>query len=663
MALRIILSVGCFLLSMFSLLAGDGQAANTRPTLLTYEAPAGTPRNTTYQVEVREPGGVWQNLSVYNVKVGHQAGDPLRMLANPKSRKDAADASFVLFDFDKTVEIQITYTKGEIADFKLSPESYGIEAQLSDARKVTFTVDQKADAPRKMVFRPNGDFESDCLHILTNPLEKDAPNPTDPNVLVIKPGDEIPRSLPQGKDVYYFSPGVHTLPVGAWAEVDLGQKLTIAKFDLDTINRQMFQMPGGLRFRIESRSTANEPWVTVYESLDKDDNFHLAGIALNDIEARYVRLVLLGNTITEPSQRRANGYNYPNSAFIKQFTLYDKSGKNISLGKAVAGVGGDFRSLTDGKGTALFGGLYVAETFLIPCSNICFYFAPGSIVRGAIGGKGLNKISISGRGILDGSVLSHDLIFREGRTSSIHIVESSEVDVEGITVLDASMWAVILNQDQQVTVRNINILNSIVNADGIHFSGTRKAIATGCFIRACDDLFVIYHYGETSDIRFGQCVLWSDGGRAALFGMGNQGDIRGVRVEDCDVLACQGVWNMKLHGAVFMVWPGAGRVIEDVTFKEIRIEAPRYPSLACLFQLKTVPMDQHAPGQLNRVRLEDISYPNPGTFLSCILGADAEHPVSDVRLQRIRWGHEMLDAQNAGERIDINEFVKGFVID
>ena len=188
------LVVGSLLLRMLCLWAsGEVLAANPGTSLVTWDAPSDTPLNTTYKVQVREPGGDWHPLPVHNMKVGHQAGDPLRMSANPKSRLDAADASFVLFDFDKTVEIH---------EFKLSPESYGIEAKLSGGNTVVFSIAQRADAPRKMVFRPNGDYESECLHLLTNPVEKDAPNPADANVLVIQPGDAIPRSWPEGNSMH-----------------------------------------------------------------------------------------------------------------------------------------------------------------------------------------------------------------------------------------------------------------------------------------------------------------------------------------------------------------------------------------------------------------------------------------------------------------------------
>ena len=112
-----------------------------------------------------------------------------------------------------------------------------------------------------------------------------------------------------------------------------------------------------------------------------------------------------------------------------------------------------------------------------------------------------------------------------------------------------------------------------------------------------------------------------------------------------------------------MVWPSGARLIEDVTFKEIRIEAPRYPSLAALFQLKTVSWENLAPGRLHRVRFENIYYPSPGSFLSRIMGADADHPVEDIQLHGLRWGHDTLNASCAPQRIESNECVKGLVID
>lgn len=659
----LLLELLVFITSAIQVGAVDEPRVDAKPTFRIPAVPPGMPRNPTYQVEVREPGGAWQQLSVYNVKVGHQADEPLRLIANPKSNDGPLDASLVLFDFDTSVEIKITYTQGEINDFAISPASYGIHAQFRDRTTVTFAIGQQRDAPRKIVFRVNGSYDRECLHILTNTVETEAPDPTAANVLAIQPGEDIPRSLPEGKDVYYFHPGMHTLPIGAWVELDLGEQKSITSFDLETIGRKAYQMPGGLRFRIESRRKSDEAWTTAYESLDQEEAFHLVKVKLRAVEARFVRLVLLGNHLSDRARRGQEGNNYPNSAFIKQFTLYDARGDKISQGKAIAGAGGDIKAIIDANGTTAFGGRSVAEAFLIPRSGIRLYLAPGSVLRGAIGGRGLRKVRIDGRGILDGSLLSHDLLFREGRTSSIHIVESSEIEVEGITILDAAMWSVILNHDQQVSVRNVNILNSMVNADGIHFSATRGASATGCFMRACDDLMVLYHYGETRDIQFRKCVLWSDGGRAALFGMGDQGDIRSVRVEDCDLLAWQGVWNMEMHGGAFMVWPSGGRLIEDVTFKDIRLEAPRYPALAGLFQLKTVSWNNLHPGRLNCVRFENISHPEVGNFRSRIVGADREHAITDVKLHRIRWGQDWLTSQNANHLMEINDYVRGLVIE
>jgi hypothetical protein len=190
--------------------------------------------------------------------LGRQAGEPLQRAIDPSLRDEIIAASMALVDFDATVEFRITLTTGTITGFTLSPESYDIDARLTAGTTVTFSLTQNAEAPRKIVFRPSGDFCSGCLHLLTNPIEKDVPDPNASNVLAIRPGDEIPRSLPVGKDTFYFLPGIHVLPNGAWAELDLGKTTTIASFDLRTGGERPYRLPGGLRFRLEVRDEVNQ---------------------------------------------------------------------------------------------------------------------------------------------------------------------------------------------------------------------------------------------------------------------------------------------------------------------------------------------------------------------------------------------------------------------
>lgn len=622
----------------------DGVPTKNRGPVAVHPVPKGIPLNDRYRVWVREPGGTWQELPILNVKVGHQEGDdPLRLSVDPRPYRGPTNASLVLFDFDQTVEIRIQYTPQELKGYHLSPVSYGIKPKTVGKDMVEFTLTQNREAPRKLVFRPNGEWESESLHLLTNPLESDIPDPGAKDVLSLKPGDPIPLVLPEGKKTFYFLPGIHELPRGLWVDLDLGEIRKIGSFDLLTGPKAKWVMPGGLRFRIETRVSKEGPWQVAHERLEDENALDMRNVKLHGTEARFVRLTLLGNHNTA----RVRDYNYPNSAQIQQFTLYDEGGQKVSVGKAVAGALSNYSSVTDDLGSERYGSVHGRETYFIPRSDVRLYLAPGAVVRGSLAGYGLRNIRIDGRGILDAGDLIRVHALAEGKTSPIRMENGSNLAVEGITIQDAPMWSVILNKSRGVRVQHVNILNSVCNGDGIHFSGSQNAEASGCFIRVPDDLFVLYHYGDTENIRFRNCVLWSDGGRIALFGMGSQGNIRKVTVENCDVLAHQSVWDAKIHGNIFQIFPNHGRTIEEVTFKDIRIEAVRYPSISGLFQLKTVPLGNRLPGIIRKVRFENIDYPFPGELPSYLLSPGEANPVEDVTFKNIRWGKEMLSSKNA----------------
>ena len=73
-------------------------------TLKVYPAPSGVPLNSDYTVQVREPGGVWQDLDEYRYTVGHPT---------------KSNASFVYFDTDGQVEMSVTYNPGTITSTRI----------------------------------------------------------------------------------------------------------------------------------------------------------------------------------------------------------------------------------------------------------------------------------------------------------------------------------------------------------------------------------------------------------------------------------------------------------------------------------------------------------------------------------------------------------------
>ncbi|XEC93528.1 glycosyl hydrolase family 28 protein [Paenibacillus tarimensis] len=169
--------------------------------LIGYEAPKGAIGRDDFAVSVRIPGGEWQELFVYEAKV---------------DMHNVRKASMVYFDMEGTVEVKVVCRNQPVEHAVIRPLSADIPFDLND-NVITFTLDR----PRKLSIEINGERFSN-LHLFANAPEVNAPQPDDPNVLVLKPAihrtEDIYRLAatplaPEGKepDVIYFAPGMHYL--------------------------------------------------------------------------------------------------------------------------------------------------------------------------------------------------------------------------------------------------------------------------------------------------------------------------------------------------------------------------------------------------------------------------------------------------------------------
>ena len=159
--------------------------------LITYPVPQAVVyamHNDDYTVKVRKPGGEWQDLYEYNVKVD---------LDNPQ------DASMVYFDFSGTVEVFVRKNNGSVQSVSVRPASYEIKPTIN-GNTITFTLTE----PKKISIEFNGD-KLHNLHLFANPIETFQPDPKDTSVVYFGPGVHVPKDLPgeefnipSGKTVY-----------------------------------------------------------------------------------------------------------------------------------------------------------------------------------------------------------------------------------------------------------------------------------------------------------------------------------------------------------------------------------------------------------------------------------------------------------------------------
>jgi hypothetical protein len=142
--------------------------------------------NDDFTVRVRTPGGVWQDLYEYNVKVD---------LDKPQ------DASMVYFNFDGAVEVAVQKNNGNFSKVAVRPESKGIKTTVKGGIAY-FTLNH----PENL----SVEFDDDHLHnlhVFTHAIRKDMPAPQ---------AALTSYEIAQGKTpdftgpVVYFGPGIHS---------------------------------------------------------------------------------------------------------------------------------------------------------------------------------------------------------------------------------------------------------------------------------------------------------------------------------------------------------------------------------------------------------------------------------------------------------------------
>lgn len=187
----------CLLIQTFVLIAASTTISDKNGTSCTpqvYPIPSGFTTRDTFQAKVRSPGGTWKHLDSWQVNLAE---------TNITSGAGNTHLSSVgYFDFCGDVEVSLTYNKSSIDSVRIRPLSYDIVPTVSGS-EITFRLSR----PRNIVIEVNGDI-FDCLHLLSNTPDFDAPKGN-------------------SSDVIYLGPGAHSFPGGS-INITSGQTLYLA---------------------------------------------------------------------------------------------------------------------------------------------------------------------------------------------------------------------------------------------------------------------------------------------------------------------------------------------------------------------------------------------------------------------------------------------------
>lgn len=247
-----------------------------------------------------------------------------------------------------------------------------------------------------------------------------------------------------------------------------------------------------------------------------------------------------------------------------------------------------------------------------------------------IEGNGVNNVRIRGGGILDlGALPWHS-------RKAIWFEDSSNLLIEGITLLDAPDWALALHKCSDSVIRNIQQISARENGDGIDLSNSRNILVEDCFIRSNDDAISVKTLSPppapaSQNIVVRRCVIWNERARALGITSETRADISGILFEDCDILH-----DLSEGGdcAALAILVSDSASIRNIRFENIRIEDCRTKWLRCWIGQDGWAQDK-TRGHLADVVFKNISISGKSAPLSEIMGFDSGHIIENVFFENL----------------------------
>ncbi len=275
-------------------------------------------------------------------------------------------------------------------------------------------------------------------------------------------------------------------------------------------------------------------------------------------------------------------------------------------------------------------------------SGQTLYLAAGAVVKAAVRAEKAENIRICGRGILDGT----DWPWLKGPAGHmVGLTDCRNVTVEGIVIRGSFAWTVVPMRCENVTVRNVKLVNSRVqNDDGINPCNSQHVLIEDCFIRSDDDCVAVKGLRHLNtpptparDITVRRCIFWCDRARIFLFAHESQASaMEDLVYEDCDIVH----YTMT----PFLLEPGEHMPLRRLRFENFRIEGEGQRDFVTLRPTINQYMKVQAPGSIEDVLFRNIQLVGKqrGEARVWIQGTDEQHQVRNVRFEQVsRYGEEL----------------------
>jgi len=270
-----------------------------------------------------------------------------------------------------------------------------------------------------------------------------------------------------------------------------------------------------------------------------------------------------------------------------------------------------------------------------------------------VGGTGLRNVAITGRGTIDGQGAPWWKRYREKsldhpRPRLISIAESSNVLVEGVTLVNSPAWTINPVRCENVTVQKVTIINPAdsPNTDGINPDSCRYVHISDCHIDVGDDCITLKSgieteaadkRGPTENVTITNCTM-AHGHGGLVLGSEMSGDVRNVVISNCVFIGTDRGIRIKTRR-------GRGGVVEDVRVSNIVMREVLVPFTVNLYyhflakgnavvaDRSARPVDAGTP-RVRRIRFGDITADH-AHYAAAFLYGLPESPIEDVTFRDV----------------------------
>ena len=260
------------------------------------------------------------------------------------------------------------------------------------------------------------------------------------------------------------------------------------------------------------------------------------------------------------------------------------------------------RPTEDQKKVRYFGPGVHKDQIITVRSHETIYLDEGCILYGQIYCGLGSDFTIAGHGILSGSIYDR----YKDTIVPVNLSNCSDFTIRDITILDPSAWTVNLLKCKNGRIENVKIISARSNSDGFTFQNCSHIRVSNCFVRSWDDSLVIKGYGgDTQDICFDHCILWTDLAQSCEIGYETHArTIEDIVFRDITVLH-------SFHKPVISIHNSDHAAVRHVLYENITVEDAQMgegDGTPYLIDLSTDPSQWSST--LQRGTIEDVEIRN-----------------------------------------------------